>query len=418
MIVFAGLSHTSAPLEVRERCAVPVEERDRVRLELARRFGNAALLTTCGRTEVYVDAAGADRAAVAADLAGWLARRAALDSDQAARSIETATGDDAVRRIVHVASGLASALEGEDEILGQVRRAWLDAAQAETLTPALDAAFRLAVRTGRQARRIGDSHGWTSLADSAAAHVALAVGGQATPRVLIAGSGPMGRRAARQLRDRFGASLDLAMLGRTPERVTAHAAEFDARPLTLDHLTDAFAWSDAAIVGLRVRRPVVEAAHVAGRAPDRGLLVVDLSLPRAVDESVARVAGVTLRNVDHLNGAEGAARSRWDADGRRRVERLVDAAVEEYDQLMERSDAITTLAQLRIRADGVRRAQLARTLRRLPHLDAETRWAVDALTRAIVNRLLHDPTMRLKAEDGARTADQVRDLFGLAGSDA
>src|SRR5689334_11534106 len=118
MLVFAGLSHRSAPLELRERSTVPVEERDRVRAALVRRFGSALLLTTCGRTEVYVDATGADVAAVTDALLDWLAGRAGMSREALTTYAETAVGDGAVRRIVRVACGLESALEGEDEILG------------------------------------------------------------------------------------------------------------------------------------------------------------------------------------------------------------------------------------------------------------------------------------------------------------
>jgi glutamyl-tRNA reductase len=412
MLFFAGLSHRATPLDLRERCAVPVEERARAGAELGRRFGSAVLLSTCGRVELYMDAPHDDQEGVAHEALTWLARRADRDAAALRPYAETAVGERAVERAVRVACGLESALEGEDEILGQVRRAWLDAGLTGSLSPALDAAFRLAVRTGRQARRLGRTTAWTSLADTAAAHVALAVGELATPRVLIAGSGPMGLRAAHALRERFGNDLDLRMAGRTPERVTAHAAQVGAEPLLLAGIPRALDWADAAIVGLRTRTALIGVGDIAPRRPDRPLLIVDLSLPRAVEAAVDEIAGVTLRNVDHLATNEGR-HSRWDAEGRARVERLVQQALADYTALTERSDAAATLAALRIQADGIRRAQLARTLRRLPHLDAEARWALDALTRAIVNRVLHEPTMRLKGDADGAVAEQVRAVFNL-----
>jgi glutamyl-tRNA reductase len=250
------------------------------------------------------------------------------------------------------------------------------------------------------------------LADTAAAHVALAVGELAAPRVLIAGSGPMGLRAAHALRDRFGAELDMRMAGRTPERVTAHAAQVGARPQLLADIPRALDWADAAVVGLRTRTALIGADDITPRPADRPLLIIDLSLPRAIEAAAGDVAGVTLRNVDHLATNEGR-HSRWDAEGRARVERLVQQALADYAALTERSDAAATLAALRIQADGIRRAQLARTLRRLPHLNAEARWALDALTRAIVNRVLHEPTMRLKDDTDGVVAEQVRSVFGM-----
>ena len=412
MIVVAGVSHRMAPLAFRERCAVPAEAQDGVRAALAQRFGACMLLSTCGRTELYTDAAEADAPAAAAALAAWLAARAGAAPPSATTLIETASGDDALRRLLRVACGLDSALEGEDEILGQVRRAWLGAGLAGTLTPALDAACRLAVRTGRRARRQESGQAWTSLADWAAARIAGVVEGQRRPRVLVAGTGPMGLRAAETLRGRFGGALDLTLAGRTLAHVTAHAARFDARPVLLAALPVVLCRADAAVVALRTRTPLIDAHSVCPRPPERPLVLVDLSLPRAVDTSVGCLANVTLVDLDSLaESAQGA--SRWDSEGRANVERLVEDAVQAFAMQSERSETAETLTTLRIQADRIRRSQLARTFRRLPHLDPETRWAVDAMTRAIVNRLLHSPTQRLKGESADEDAARIRRLFGF-----
>ncbi len=408
MLLYAGLSHGCAPLHLRERCAVPTDDRERVTADLRRRFAHVVLLSTCGRVELYIDDPNPDAAEQAA--VAWLAARAGLTPTAMAAHVETGRDADAARRAVRVACGLESAVQGEDEILGQVRRAWLDAGSARALSPALDTTFRLAVRTGRQARRIGDPHAWTSLADTAAAHVASAIGRLPAPRVLIAGSGPMGLRAARWLRGRFGLEMELTLAGRTPERVAAHAAALDARPLDLAGIPAALDRADAAVVGLRTRATVIAAGHLAPRPPDRPLMLVDLSVPRAVDAAVARLPGVTFRDVDDLGDGEGG-HTRWDAGGRGDVERLVERAVQDFGARTERTDAAATLAALRIQADGIRRRQLAHTLRRLPHLDDEARWAIDALTRSIVNRLLHDPTMRLKADTSGDAVRHIHEMF-------
>ena len=412
MLIFVGLSHRSAPLGLRERCAVPGEERAAARTALCRLVGPSVLLSTCGRTELYADVDPADVEEVERAAVEWLAGRARLPASELYAWVERAQDGEALRRLVRVACGLESAIEGEDEILGQVRRAWLDAVLAGQLARSLDAACRLAVRTGRQARRLGNDERLLSLADLAAARVALVKPAEAAPHVLIAGTGPMGRRAAMALRGRFGDGIELTLAGRTPARVDAHAAEVRARPALLADLPDALTRADAAIVALRTRTPLVTQRHVATRPPERPLLILDLSLPRAVEPMVATVAGVTLRDVDQIATNEGNL-GRWDADDRARVEGLVDQAVREFACRQDRSDAFSTLAALRMQADGIRRAQVARTLRRLPDLDPEARWAVDALSRAIVNRLLHTMTHRLKGDDADEFAAQVRQVFGM-----
>lgn len=405
MLIFTGLSHQRTPLALRERCAVSPARRLQALTELRRRFGHAVLLSTCGRVELYLDGPADADAAVC-----WLAEQGRVPEAELAPYIETAREADAARRIVRVACGLESVVEGEDEILGQVRRAWLDAGAAGALSPALDAAFRLAVRAGRQARRLGDPQAWTSLADSAAARAALAVADLAAPRVLVAGTGPMGLRAARTLRDHLGEGLALELAGRTPARVTAHAAALGARPLSLDDVPAALGRVDAAVVALRAPRTLFGPAHVAPRPAGRPLLIVDLSVPRAVDPAVETHPGVRLLDVDGVAAGEGRP-ARWGPAERARVEAIAEEAVQAFCARSRRSEAEATLATLRLRAEGTRRALLERTLRRLPDLDDEARWRIDALTRALVNRLLHEPTMRLRADADGTVARQVQALF-------
>lgn len=412
MLVFVGLSHDRAPLALRERCAIAAGDRTQTLAHLRERFTHAVLVSTCGRTEVYVDAPDPDAAAPA--LIAWAAARARVAPEALCEYLHIARGADAVHHVVRVACGLESAIEGEDEVLGQVRRAWLDAAAAGALSPALDEAFRMAVRTGRQARRLGDGHGWTSLADSAVTEVARAVDRHPSPRVLVAGTGPMGLRAAHGLRQQVGRRLDLVLAGRTPTRVEAHAASVGARPVLLPELAAALRDADAAIVALRTRRPLIEAADVGEQPRCRPLLLVDLSVPRAVGDAVAALPGVRLRNVDDLGDGAGAW-GRWTVAEREQVDGLAQQAVRCWAAGEQPSDADATLTTLRLRAEGMRRRQLEQTLQRLPDLDPSARWAVDALTRSIVNRLLHDPTMRLRTDQDGTVARMVREVFAMTG---
>ena len=414
MLVFVGLSHRSAPLSLRERCAVPAGERERAAAELHRQLGPAVLLSTCGRTELYLDHPDAERAEHEA--VRWLAHRARISPEQLLPHLDVARDSDTVRRAVRVACGLESAVEGENEIAGQVRRAWLNAAHLGTLSPALNTLFILAMRTARQARRIGDPNALLSLADAAAARVAERVRTLPSPRVVVAGTGPMGLRAARALRHRFGPALELTLVGRTPERFLEHAQRLDAQPRLLDRLSAALTTADAAVIALRTQRVLVEPAQIADRDRARRLLIVDLSMPRAVEAAAGSLPGVSLLNVDALRTERGLGR--WDGQERARVELLVDAAVAGHKLQSAQADGGAALAALRLRAEGVRQRQVERTLRRLPQVDGEVREAMNALTRAIVNQLLHAPTVRLRdAPDGA-SAQQILELFGCSDSTA
>jgi glutamyl-tRNA reductase len=410
MLFFAGLSHKRASLSLRERCAVPAGERERVTERLRRQLPCTVLLSTCSRVELYIDHP--DPKSAESVARAWFKERSDLSDSELNGCLDVTHGVDVVRRLTRVACGLESAIEGEDEILGQVRRAWLDAVDAGATSPDLNEAFRLAVRSGRQARRTGDPHAWTSLADTAAAHVALAVEHLPSPRILIAGSGPMGLRAARGLRARFGPAMDLTLAGRTPARVQRHAATLDACALGLEQIPQALTWADAAVVGLRTSHVLIGAGDVAPRPEGRPLEIVDLSVPRAVDVAVGAVSGVALLNVEHLTSGERAF-TRWDRDDRTYIEVLVEQAVDEYTDRAEQSDSTATMTTLRLQAEGIRRRQVSDTLRRMPHLDGESRWMIDKLTRSILNRVLHDPTMRLKADADGTAALAARDLFAL-----
>lgn len=411
MLIFAGLSHASAPLPVRERCAIMVAERSDLRDELARLVGPVVALATCGRLEFYCDVPAEESEVSLRRLARWFDERHGAGDAPIGPYLQFATGGEVVSRALRVACGLDSAVRGEDEILGQTRRAWLDAGLSGTLSPSLDALFRLAVRTGREARRIGSVQMISSLADAAAARVTRSLAQRQEPRLLIAGSGPMGMRAARLLREQFGADLHIWMAGRTPARVAAHAAQVAARPLCLGDLPEALAWADAVVVGLRTRTPLIQRVHITERGA-RPLLIADLSLPRAVEPEVGQLPGVRLCDVDHL-GFGDAGSLRWNAAEQAQVERMVENAARNFAAANEPIETLDTLRSLRLQAEGIRQSLLSSTLRRLPQLDEDARYMVDALTRALVNRVLHEPTMRLKHAGDGELPGQARALFGL-----
>lgn len=412
VIVCVGFNHRTAPLDLRARCAVGDHERLTVQTDLLQRFGHVVLVATCNRLEIYLDLQDGDCTSAVAAARRWFVHRSKLGDEAVNRHVTVTVGDHAVRHVVRVCCGLDSALVGEDEILGQVRRAWLDADLTAAPSPALNAAFRLAIATGRRARRVGGVSGWTSLADAAAAQVGATLASRASPRALVVGTGPMGLRAAQSLRTSVGTDLDMRLAGRTPARVARCARELDVQPIGLAELPAALDWADTAVVAVRARSPLIGSGDVSARPPDRPLLIVDLSLPRAVAATVGDLAGVTLTDLDRL-GANSDGHGRWDAAGRARVEALVEQAVRAYSSRTDDGRISDTLVTLRLRAESVRRSHVARTLHRLPDLDDEARWRLDALSRAIVNHLLHEPTMRLRADTSGDVAAQVQTLFGL-----
>jgi glutamyl-tRNA reductase len=399
-----GLSHHSAPLEVRERVALQPDEAADLARELAGDDGEAVCLSTCNRTELYVAGPGVeDRAAEAlsTEADGVLYRR---------------RDDDAARHLFRVAAGLDSRVRGETEILGQVRAAYALGSPG----PLLDRLFREALRVGRKVRAqspLADSA--TSAASAAAVLAERVLGDLAARRVLIIGAGDIGERAASRLAAR-GARIAF-VANRGTARRERLAALHRAEPLPLERAGDVLRDVDVVVSstgsrGVVLSRDQVEAALT--RGDHRTLLLVDLAVPRDLDQAIGELPYAFLYDVDDLDEAVGTGAPEGAAA---RAEAIVAEEAERFRAWQASRGVVPAIAALRARAETIRGAELARAQRRLGRLSDDERRAVEAMTAQIVNKLLHDPTVRLKEAaanaDGAAYADAVRHLFGLDDAD-
>jgi glutamyl-tRNA reductase len=393
-----GVSHHTAPVDVRERVAFEPEAAAELARALAGDEGEAVCLSTCNRTELYVAGPGAERRAVE------------LLSEEAEGVLYRRRDDEAARHLFRVAAGLDSQVRGETEILGQVRAAYALGAPG----PLLDRLFREALRVGRKVRvqsPVGEN---AASAAAAAAVLAERVLGDLTDReVLVVGAGEIGSRAAARLAAR-GATI-ASVANRGAERRERLAAHYGARAVGLDRVADALADVDVVVSatgssGIVIGRDDVEAA-LASRER-RPLLLVDLAVPRDVDPEVGPLPYAFLYDVDDLGETVGAGE-----DAAARAEEIVAEEAERFRAWQASRGVVPAIAALRGRAEEIRARELARAERRLGTLTAEQRRAVDALTAQIVNKLLHDPTVRLKeaaaGAEGVGYADTIRHLFGL-----
>jgi glutamyl-tRNA reductase len=402
-LALVGLSHHSAPLELREQVALQPDEAAALARELAGDDGEAVCLSTCNRTELYVAGPGVEERAgdVLAAADGVLYRY---------------RDDDAARHLFRVAAGLDSRVRGETEILGQVRAAYALGAPG----PLLDRLFREALRVGRRVRAHAPVSERAASAASAAAVLAERVLGDLDGRrVLIVGAGEIGERAAARLAAR-GARIAFVANRSAPRRERL-AERYAAEPLPLDRAAEALRNADVVVSstgsrGLVLTRADVEAALTTGDR--RTLLLVDLAVPRDVDPGIAELPYAFLYDVDDLDEAVGTGTAEGAAA---RAEAIVAEEAERFRAWQASRGVVPAIAQLRARAEEIRGRELARASRRLAGLDADERRAVEAMTAQIVNKLLHDPTVRLKEAaanaDGAAYADAVRHLFGLDDAD-
>jgi glutamyl-tRNA reductase len=307
-------------------------------------------------------------------------------------------------------------VRGETEILGQVRAAYALGSPG----PLLDRLFREALRVGRKVRAHAPVADRAASAASAAAVLAERVLGDLHGRrVLIVGAGEIGERAAARLAAR--GALIAYVANRSAPRRERLAERYGAEPLPLDRAAGALGDADVVVSstgsrGLVLTRADVEAALSAGDR--RTLLLVDLAVPRDLDHMIGELPYAFLYDVDDLDEAVGTGTAEGAAA---RAEAIVAEEAERFRAWQASRGVVPAIAQLRARAEEIRGRELARASRRLSGLDPEERRAVEAVTAQIVNKLLHDPTVRLKEAaanaDGAAYADAVRHLFGLDDAD-
>jgi glutamyl-tRNA reductase len=416
-LLCVGLSHRTAPVELRERLYYPP---DTLRAALTQveghRYGlqELAILSTCHRMEVYAVAGGEARQALTDLIAETTGTARAVFEPHLYWHLDS----EAAVHLGHVAAGLDSLILGEPQILGQVVGAYEAARGQGAAGPALSGLFRMAIRAGKRARTETAISRNPATLSSVAVKLAEAVAGElAAMRVLVVGAGEMAELAAAALRQRGAGSL--TVVGRTLDRAEHLARRWGARALTYEHLAQAVAEADVAIVSTSAPHVLIhlDLVRAALRTrPERPLLFVDLAVPRNVDPEVAGLPQVYYYDVDDLQAHLDDAL----AERRKEIPRVEAIVAEEAAGFMYwlRGLEITPLiASLRAKAEAIRRAEVEKTLGYLPHLSEAERQRIQALTEALVNKLLHDPTLRLKAEagngDGAEYAAAIRHLFAL-----
>jgi len=417
-LVVVGCNHRSTPLGLLERMTVAPDDLPKALHDLAtaEHLSESVLLSTCNRIEVY---AYAERFHGGyADVRELLARHSGLPPETVADELYAHHDADAVRHLFTVAAGLDSVVVGEHEVLGQVRDAWQAARTEGTVGAVLEPLFRRAVETGKRARtHTGISRGIASLSHAAVALAAERLGGLSGRRVLVLGAGEVATGTLKSLAD--AGPADIAVASRTPERAVAAAQLCGGRTVALDELDSALVGADVAITTTGATEIVLEHSDldaVMARRAGAELLIVDVAVPRDVDPAARELPGVTLLDMDDLGefvGRERAGRTQ-EADS---VRAIIDEEVELYLAEASAREVAPLIAALRGRAELLSASELDRHASRLADLSPSQRAAVESLLHGVVNKLLHEPTVRLKDAAGHargdRLAEALRDLFDL-----
>ena len=427
-VICAGISHHTVPVSIRERLAFSdANQHDLLtrvvldKLERRTGVGELAILSTCNRVEIY----GASRdpshhfQRVPLALFGLLADGRDVRLGQLRRHLYTYKGTAAVRHLCRVAAGLDSLVLGESEILGQVQAAHERALEEGVTGPVLDAVFRTAVRAGRRARAETGIARRPATVSSEAIRVADEIAGPLPGRrILIVGSGKMGRLGGRVFRAK--GVHHLTVVSRTRVHAEAVAAEWGATALGWHHLAEAIRHADVVFTSTAAPHAVITTELVqSALGPEdrrRPLLFLDIAVPRDVEAGVRDLPNVRVVDIDGIK-----LRLDSNLEARRRavpqVRAILDDEVRRFEEWRHDAELRPLITAILSRTEEIRRSELRRVLRKLGDVPPEVEAHLEKFSRSLVNKLLHEPTRRLKGEtDPARcdTYEQVtRELFGL-----
>jgi glutamyl-tRNA reductase len=417
-LVVVGLNHRTAAVDLLEQMTVAPSGLPKALHSLVERehLAEVVLLSTCNRTEVYARTTkfhdGVD------DVRHFLAEGSGLDPDALAEQLYTYHDDAVVAHLFGVAAGLDSMIIGEGEILGQVREAWQTAEREGVTGQLLSRTFRHAVEVGKRARtETGISRHAVSISSAAVTVAAERLGSLAGRRVLLLGAGDVGEGMALAL---AGAGVEeIVVANRSRARGVELARRVGGRAIALDDVADALVICDVLLSSTGAPSTLVERGameEVMQRRDGKAILVVDVAVPRDVDPGVGQVFGVTLLDIDDLKAVgEQSLQARRAEVGKVRL--LITDELDRFRLERSARELAPLVTRLRARGEDVRQAELDRFSSRLASLTPEQREAVEQVTRGLVNKLLHDPTVRLKDAAGSARGDLYADaltaLFAL-----
>jgi glutamyl-tRNA reductase len=412
-----SLDFRSAPLALRERVAFPTHTLPAA-LHALRDAGaeEAVILSTCNRVELI--------AVLPTDtpdlLLPFLAKWHTVAPTHLADHTRLLHNDAAVTHLLRVASGLESLVPGEMQILAQVKEAFQSAKQSGTVGVTLNRLFERGMAAGRRARQeTGIARRPVSISHAAVVKILQHFGGNlSNKQVLLVGSGKMGAMAAHQLQ-RAGAN-HLMIANRTLEHACTLARDLQGEAIGLDALPAALVTADAVICATGAPHQVLHYHEVADALKNRShpLLLIDLAVPRDIDPALAAHPLITLCDIDSLQAVVSDNITLRDGE-REAVEVIIEEEMGKWRDTLAIRRVTPTITTLRQKSEQIRQRELDKALHRLSHLNPEEKAVIEALSRGLVNKLLHHPTEQLRAKattpEGADYQALVADLFALEG---
>jgi glutamyl-tRNA reductase len=412
-----GISHKTAPVALRERLAFTEREASdfAAQATATAEVREAVVISTCNRTEVYLVVG--DPVQAEADVLGLLARRAHIRPTELAEAIYSPRNCDAARQLYRVTAGLESMIVGEAEIQGQVRRAHEAAREAGCTGPLSNRLFAAALTTGKRVRTETEIGSSRVSVPSVAVDLALSVlGGLEERHVVILGAGETSELTARALAEQGAGTIFVA--NRHADRALSLAQRFGGSVVGLDGLPDQLLRADIVLSSTSSPHPIVgreELELVMAERKGRPLLLIDIAVPRDIDSGCGDLEGVSLYDIDDLQ-AVVARNLDTRASEIPRAEEIVEEEIQRFARWLGQLDTLPTVSALREHGNALVEQVLRENEGRWESASPRDLARVEAVAKAVMSRLLHEPTIRLRSLSEARghaSLELVRELFGL-----
>ncbi|MBP6964438.1 MAG: glutamyl-tRNA reductase [Armatimonadetes bacterium] len=447
-LVVIGLNHTTAPVEIREKLAVPEAECGAFASRVARCEGvrEAVALSTCNRTEIYawttserapspcplpqgegvrdgfpppLEGGGRGRGYLADDdILDAISDFCGVPSSSFEPYLYSRAGHKAIEHLFRVSSGLDSMVIGEAQVLGQVRNAYAAAAAAGATGPVLNPLFQQAAAVGKRARTETDIGRGAFSVGYTAVQLARSIFDPLNGRtVLIVGAGKMGELAATHLSSAGVTSVLVA--NRTHSRAEDLAARFEGQAVAFDELPEALRRSDIVITSTGAEEPIVTRAMVSSAMQarrGRPMFLIDVAVPRDVEAGAGDLDNVFLYDIDDLQAVveRHAGERRAEIS---KVDRIIEEEVGKAMEWFRTLDAVPVIAAMRDKFEEIRKSEVERLRARLPKLSDDEIEAVHQTTRSIVNRICHEPMIRIKEyaaeDDPSGRLETICEVFGI-----
>src|SRR5579871_1492277 len=412
-----GVNHNSAPLELRERLAIPETRLPDAMQSLVRQPGveEGLVLSTCNRVELLASTRHGS------DLKDFLRSYFGVNSDALRSHIYEFEQRDAVRHVFRVASSLDSMVVGEPQILGQVKEAYAVARGLGAVHSALEALLSRAFAVAKRVRTetaIGSSSVSIS---SVAVQLAQKIFGTLKDKVVyVVGAGKMAELAARHLI--ANGAETILFSNRTFERAALLAEAFGGKAIPFEQLYETACHADIVLTSTGASEPLFRREHgerLLSQRKNRPMFFIDIAVPRNVDPEMNRLDGMFVYDIDHLQGvaSNNSAERKKEAE---RAENIIELEVDRFASRMKSLAVVPTILSLQEYCETIRQAEIDRSRGKLGKLNVDQEAAVEAITRGIINKLLHTPITTLKSSaaspEAATIHEMIRRIFNLNGN--